>query len=626
MNVLVYSGPEVVQLSLVDTISTLRSLLIPNYTVQQISNQVLKSQPWPTSCALLVFPRCRSGFPASVPSINSFVENGGSLLAFGTGVQCTPRGISSFGSLSLNDEASFRLYDRTSRCHFTPIIYPQTKGGFSSTRIIFNDKHIEGIEGHLGPITGFENSESHESLAIYSNEPPESNIASLKCSVGNGSVVFWSVNIEHSIANEESEVLRKSLLRTALAKLGLRVPSPDAQSISRPLPQLLVGHPSKPEIVAQIISAISGDSGSELKVFEDENDKLYFHKPQEYPDVKVEAQRAYLTSADPAAWQPKHVIVYPNGDLPEDKSTPFFQVKIFFDKLFAARSDEGYSTKSDTWGFGEALLYGEVVTSTQTMIDKNPRLLAALPTPFLSLASFQLAGRGRGSNIWLSPAGCLQFSLLLRVSLSSFPANKLVFVQYLFALAVTEACRDESVLGRRGESVRIKWPNDLYAVFGPGEGDKKKIGGILVSTNFSGGKCDIIIGSGLNVFNPPPIFSLSQLQNPENDLPLSMETIAAVILAKFEKMWTVFVQSKGSFEPFMGLYLNRWLHSDQLVTLTTTVPPKKVRVSGITSDHGLLRAVPERTGWSSGDDGFIDLQPDGNSFDLMAGMIKSKSS
>ncbi|KAK0469115.1 class II aaRS and biotin synthetase [Desarmillaria tabescens] len=624
MNVLVYSGPEVIQLSLGDTISTLRSLLVPNYSVQQVSYQVLKSQPWPTSCALLVFPRCRAGFPSSVPSINSFVENGGSLLAFGTGVQCSPRGISSFGSLSLADEASFRLYDRASRCYLTPIISPQAKEQSSITRILSKDGCIEGIEGLSGLITGFEDSGNYESLATYSNEQSESNIAGVKCAVGGGSVIFWSFNIEHPVTNEDPELLRKSLLRTTLTKLGLRVPSPDAHSVSRPLPQFLVGHPSKPEIVARIISAISGGSGSELKAFEDENDKLRFHEPQEYPDVKVEAQKAYLASEDPAAWQPKHIIVYPNGDLPDDKSTPLFQVKTFFDKLSVARSDAGCSTTSDTWGFGEALLYGEIVTSTQTMVDKNPRLLAALPTPFLSLASFQLAGRGRGSNIWLSPAGCLQFSLLLRVPLASFPTNKLVFVQYLFALAVTEACRDDSVLGRRGESVRIKWPNDLYAVFGPEDGDKKKIGGILVSTNFSGGKCDIIIGSGLNVLNPPPIFSLSQLQG--NDLPLSMETIAAVILAKFEKMWTVFVQSKGSFESFMALYLDRWLHSDQLVTLTTMVPSKKVRVSGLTSDHGLLRTVPERTGWSSGEEGFIDLQPDGNSFDLMAGLIKSKSS
>jgi biotin--protein ligase len=67
------------------------------------------------------------------------------------------------------------------------------------------------------------------------------------------------------------------------------------------------------------------------------------------------------------------------------------------------------------------------------------------------------------------------------------------------------------------------------------------------------------------------------------------------------------------------------LCSDQLVTLTTTTPPKAVRITGITPDHGLLRTTPERTGWPSGDEGFIDLQPDGNSFDIMAGLIKSKS-
>ena len=65
--------------------------------------------------------------------------------------------------------------------------------------------------------------------------------------------------------------------------------------------------------------------------------------------------------------------------------------------------------------------------------------------------------------------------------------------------------------------------------------------------------------------------------------------------------------------------------SDQLVTLTTTNPPKAVRIIGITPDHGLLRTIPERTGWGGEGEEFIDLQPDGNSFDMMAGLIKSKT-
>lgn len=67
-------------------------------------------------------------------------------------------------------------------------------------------------------------------------------------------------------------------------------------------------------------------------------------------------------------------------------------------------------------------------------------------------------------------------------------------------------------------------------------------------------------GCGLNVLNEPPIFSLSQLL-PEGSATVSMEATAATILTKFDKMWNEFVQGRGSFDPFMDLYLDRWLHS-----------------------------------------------------------------
>lgn len=64
---------------------------------------------------------------------------------------------------------------------------------------------------------------------------------------------------------------------------------------------------------------------------------------------------------------------------------------------------------------------------------------------------------------------------------------------------------------------------------------------------------------------------------------------------------------------------------DQLVKLTTVDPSIMVRITGITPEHGLLRTVPEATGYHTYRCGnYIDLQPDGNSFDLMAGLIKTK--
>lgn len=129
---------------------------------------------------------------------------------------------------------------------------------------------------------------------------------------------------------------------------------------------------------------------------------------------------------------------------------------------------------------------------------RNPIFLRALPVPLLSLATRQLSGRGRGSNPWVSPAGCLQFSLLLRPGLSSLPASRLVFVQYLFALAVVDASRE--LLGQAGDRIKLKWPNDIYALVnvtdeeGRIREEKRKIGGILVSTNFNAGEVDVVVG------------------------------------------------------------------------------------------------------------------------------------
>ena len=64
--------------------------------------------------------------------------------------------------------------------------------------------------------------------------------------------------------------------------------------------------------------------------------------------------------------------------------------------------------------------------------------------------------------------------------------------------------------------------------------------------------------------------------------------------------------------------------SDQIVTLTTTSPHRRVRIVGITNDSGLLRTISEDGGYGSAEQGYIDLQPDGNTFDLMAGLIMAK--
>ncbi|KAF7292990.1 BPL/LPL catalytic domain-containing protein [Mycena indigotica] len=628
MNVLVYAGPEVVQTSLDNTLKTLRSILLPFYSVQSISQKALISQPWQKGCALLAFPGCRDMFLSKAsPEIERYVQNGGSFLAFGTGSHYSSRGLDqgilNVASGSLSKDMLLRFFDKGSG----NTLYPSFQQGSNSAAAravsikptAIADR-VDGLWQHA-PCEFVGTDSDQGNVHVLAHYDEGSRVAGALYKLGNGKTILWGPSPEYSLTEEPlasisslspaeidiAETKRLAMVRDTLVLLGLQLPE-STTTIPQPLPQFLVSHFMKPQLVSLVTDALSVSHKS--GAFDDVNDQFQFHS---FGDSEALLKTARTTAIPP---QPKHIIVCADGQIPPQEQTPLFDLTLFFNALSAARKRLGVA--DDQCGFGDVILYGEVVTSTQTMLDKNPRFMGLLPTPLLSLASQQLAGRGRGANVWLSPAGCLQFSLLLRLSLATFPAAKLVFVQYLFALAVVEACRDEAVLGSDGSAVRLKWPNDIYAV--GRDGEPKKIGGILIGTNFSSGKVDIIIGSGLNVLNPPPIMSLSQLS--EDERALSMERTAAAILVKFERMWSAFVQGKGSFEPFMDLYVDRWLHSDQLVTLTTTKPHQQVRILGITPEHGLLRTVPE-TGWSS-QAGFIDLQPDGNSFDLMAGLIKAK--
>jgi len=167
------------------------------------------------------------------------------------------------------------------------------------------------------------------------------------------------------------------------------------------------------------------------------------------------------------------------------------------------------------------------LTVSDSLISRNPKFLRALPAPIVSFASKQTAGRGRGANAWISPAGCMLVSPTLRVPLKdpasrkhlierlpsaevsctpftaaspdrSIRTSNLVFIQYLFAIAVTDACRAIDPSRKWADRIKLKWPNDIYAEFPSQDtwkkSELKKIGGILVNLNFGGGMVDIVIG------------------------------------------------------------------------------------------------------------------------------------
>ncbi|EKM56709.1 uncharacterized protein PHACADRAFT_253991 [Phanerochaete carnosa HHB-10118-sp] len=614
MNVLVYTGPETLQGSVSLSITSLRSALYPNYTVQPVTLQSLTSHPWAASCALLVFPACRDhlALPSAVQaSIRSYVENGGAFLGLRTAAKCG-------GMLLGSGDYTLRFQSKAGPTVYCSFVTGDEDQARKLGIVVEHGTTVSSVLA--GAVAEFEGIESCHSARVVARNAEDHAVVAAEVEVGTGKIALWGVQLEVPIVAEDgasevrvAEERRRDVLNKTLASLGLQLPMPPGSQPTHSLPQFLVASPSRPDVVARILESLAVKPPATLK---DTNDTFAFHDAAEAETLLQQ----YRTAVPPD--ETRHVIAFENGALPPTVFTPLFNVQQFFEDLKTARGKAHLAT-SEPWGIGEALFYGEVVTSTQTLLDKNYQFLSSLSSPIVSLATHQIAGRGRGGNSWVSPLGCLQFSLRLRVPASQFPMSKLVFVQYLVALAVVDASRDSGVLGQLGDKVRIKWPNDVYIVGDGGEQKPVKVSGNIVYTTSDGDHVDIVIGCGINVLNPPPIPSLASILSLGAERP-TMERTAAVVVTKFESLWSTFISNRGSFEPFMDRYLDSWLHSDQVVTLTATTPHQRVRIMGITSDYGLLRTIPEGGGYGASQD-FIDLQPDGNSFDLMSGMIMTRA-
>ena len=103
------------------------------------------------------------------------------------------------------------------------------------------------------------------------------------------------------------------------------------------------------------------------------------------------------------------------------------------------------------------------------------------------VAEVQTAGRGRFGRTWVSPAGNLWMSILLRPSLDS--------LRYLSILSGVASAR--AITSTTGLPVTLKWPNDLRI-------GGRKVGGVLVENSLSGSTVrHAIIGIGINVSLDP---------------------------------------------------------------------------------------------------------------------------
>ncbi|KAJ5112359.1 hypothetical protein N7532_000404 [Penicillium argentinense] len=640
---------------------TLRRLLASHYAVTPVTGDMLLKEPWTATCALLVIPggadlgygRTLNG--AGNRRITQFVRRGGRYLGFcAGGYYGSKRCEFEVGDKTMEVIGERELAFFPGICRggaFPGFVYHSEEGARAAALNV--SKEALSIGNPPMQFRSYYNGggvfvdapkyrdQGVEVLANYAEElnvnPGEGAAAVVYCEVGDGAAILTGPHPEFAAANLDPKTggpgfkdvvdaitaddkERTDFLKACLSKLGLQV----AQDTST-VPSLSSLHISgldaeEPlEILSLLAPSLTNENGNEY--LKDENDTFRIERPGAWNLSELETSLPSDGIVDYQAVTKRLVI---HDDLPSSKLTPYFNHHAFYANLqqYQSESREGASK------FGSNLMYGEVVTSTNTILEKNTNLLRLLPQGFTATATVQVAGRGRGSNVWISPAGSLIFSTIVKHPIEKIQSAPVVFIQYLAAMAVVKGIKSYAK-GYEKLPVKLKWPNDIYAL-DPEDPEQKrytKICGILINSHFMANEYISVVGIGVNATNASPTTALTALAaryaspGAAAASPVTLEKLLARILTTFEDLHTRFLRT-GFDRAFEEMYYDDWLHMHQIVTLEEE-GGARARIQGITRDYGLLLA--EELGWNDRPTGRVwQLQSDSNSFDFLKGLVKRK--
>lgn len=410
--VLVYSGPGVSPLSLSHTILTLSLFLLPHYTVQPASPELLSTQPWEPACALLVIPGGRdlpyvdelSVKTRVTARITEYVLSGGRYLGLCAGAYFGSKRVvfDQGGDMQVVGERELGFYEGDCKGPtYEGFAYAAETGSRAVVLETEDGKRLKHIYYNGGGsfVGGKENGKGEEGvLARYEN----GDAAAVVRTVGEGVALLCSVHPEYplddppardaitklgDVSDEErtaSEKARKEWMRSLLLRLGLKPPSEEEEGQGEDESLLL--HPTHPSPIFALsadgidpftgITKITTDDNGE-RVLRDGNDEIHFTSSSAFNNVTEELARRRRTkpalpqleklSLEPATTTieppqppdfhsvPKTVIV-PENNAYNPSWTPLFN----FDTYFKAMKRK----------LGRTVLYGETVTSTQTMLDR----------------------------------------------------------------------------------------------------------------------------------------------------------------------------------------------------------------------------------------------------------------
>jgi biotin--protein ligase len=622
MNVLVYNGPGASSNSVKQILLSLRSLISDHYDILAVDQSVLCRDHWLDSTAMIVMPGgrdlsyCEHLGTKGMEKIQRYISlHGGNYLGIGAGAYFASDNISfSAGSNSLYPSSDIdvgysilkditeprflKLFSGNAIGSITPGFKYDSEIGSRIVKISLIDSELCEIDSDnrfldvcVNGSPWFEpvRSNSERVLAFYETPCHGRKAAIIQTKVGKGEAVLCGPHIEcdpsHFTKDDHSGRLEKML------------------------PQLLTSNQLRIRLLKSILL------GMGMKINKsDQNQKTSKMKLLHLFSARMDENAKVLSYLNSNAVQDNQMvwrIVSGLENAPkrqDDLEIPIIYHKNYESDAVEFKVEEYFKSLAPSTYLGDQLLYGKVVTSTQTILEKNYVLNSILENGTVFVADHQLLGRGRGHNTWISQNGSLQFSLMVEYKSS----RTLIFIQYLFALAIVEAIKSFS--GYSEFPVFIKWPNDIYTRY---NGKLLKLGGILVTSSYENGIFKLVIGCGLNILNEMPTISLSQVSRSLNLDPLKREPLLAIIFNFFQSMCRD-MERRESFELFSERYYENWLHSFQKVQILKDGNIQDATLIGVDLDSGYLIATQE-------DGSEILLHPDGNTFDMLKGLISRRN-
>eukprot|EP00088_Acartia_fossae_P030779 TRINITY_DN31776_c0_g1_i1.p1 TRINITY_DN31776_c0_g1~~TRINITY_DN31776_c0_g1_i1.p1 ORF type:complete len:507 (+),score=78.12 TRINITY_DN31776_c0_g1_i1:46-1566(+) len=282
-----------------------------------------------------------------------------------------------------------------------------------------------------------------------------------------------------------------------------------------------------------------------------------------------------------------------------NESKEFFHLEDFSDK--ANFNVENYLAKLETKTLGRNIISLPSVSSSMNVVSGLPLVDGLVIVP-----DRQTAGEGRGGNRWISPEGCAMCTLQLHLTLGRGIGRTPSLLQHVVGLAVIKALGDDL-------DIRLKWPNDIYYK------KEAKLGGVVVNSSMFSSNLIINIGCGLNLSNQKPTLSVNQLRREAGLSEVSREQYLAATLNYLEDFLRRF--DDGRAQEVIQEYHKVWLHTNQQVEIHDGVcgeEPQPVRILGL-DEYGYL-LVQDQHGRQ------FSVHDDGNSFDMLNGLIRPKFS